>query len=341
MSENNSRNNNNNVKDNVFNDNINNNITNNVNNVVNNEDLSQLLVSRGGSHVTNIPQLDVKEFSNWKDTFLVYLDELEPFLLEILENGHHEEPSETRDTKIAALRLKINAFKALGAEKVQQTYTRLKILLNDLENKDVKIPQAEGSNSDIEEDTRSSQEFLADLNQEYHDRALLANQNRFYKRHFQKDYPNTKTSLPSNPSLNKFQNKTKFQTNSSSSHQNNKTTDNDQKDYRARYKSVKAKLTLLTQNIASSKQKNDKGLVAESYDWDAESLSSRDEGTTTVKAFRAIFEDEPSVGKSYSRSGQWVEITMKKVYKLLSMNDGDERKHVLDYTMVDLYYVED
>nr|GEX53525.1 hypothetical protein [Tanacetum cinerariifolium] len=30
-----------------------------------------------------------------------------------------------------------------GGETVQQTYTRLKILLNDLENKDVKIPQAE------------------------------------------------------------------------------------------------------------------------------------------------------------------------------------------------------
>ncbi|GJV30760.1 hypothetical protein Tco_1391160 [Tanacetum coccineum] len=49
----------------------------------------------------------------------------------------------TRDTKIAALRLKFNAFKALEAEKVKETYTKLKILLNELENKDVKIAQAE------------------------------------------------------------------------------------------------------------------------------------------------------------------------------------------------------
>ncbi|GKA83599.1 retrovirus-related pol polyprotein from transposon TNT 1-94 [Tanacetum coccineum] len=32
---------------------------------------------------------------------------------------------------------------------------------------------------------------------------------------------------------------------------------------------------------------------------------------------------------------------MKKVHRLLSMTDGDERKHVLDYTHVDLHYMED
>ncbi|GKF18626.1 hypothetical protein Tco_0063544 [Tanacetum coccineum] len=32
---------------------------------------------------------------------------------------------------------------------------------------------------------------------------------------------------------------------------------------------------------------------------------------------------------------------MKKEYRLLSMTDGDERKRVLDYTYVDLYYEED
>ncbi|GKF93004.1 hypothetical protein Tco_0279723, partial [Tanacetum coccineum] len=38
------------------------------------------------------------------------------------------------------------------------------------------------SDSDVEEDTRSSSEFLADFNVEFHDRALLANQRRFYKK---------------------------------------------------------------------------------------------------------------------------------------------------------------
>ncbi|GJZ59045.1 hypothetical protein Tco_0614861 [Tanacetum coccineum] len=51
----------------------------------------------------------------------------------------HEGPSDIRDTKIAALRLKFNAFKSLEGEKVNGTFTRLKCLLNDLKNT---IPQA-------------------------------------------------------------------------------------------------------------------------------------------------------------------------------------------------------
>ncbi|GJU00251.1 hypothetical protein Tco_1110589 [Tanacetum coccineum] len=93
----------------------------------------------------------------------------------------HEGSSETRDSMIAALRLMFKGFKALEGEKVQQTYTRIKILLNDLENKDVKISQAEDSEFDVEDDTRSSLEFLSDLNQKFHDRALLANHMIFYK----------------------------------------------------------------------------------------------------------------------------------------------------------------
>ncbi|GJW62541.1 hypothetical protein Tco_0111876 [Tanacetum coccineum] len=192
-----------NIEETVTNDNANNDDTDNVTtNVVNEEDHPELLDSRGGSHVTNVPQLDVEDFSSWKDS--------------------HEGPSKTRDTKIAPLRLKFNVFKALEGEKVQQTYTRLKILLNELENKDVKISQVEDIDSDVEEDTKSSIEFLADLNLEFHDRVLLANQKRFYKR--------------------------------------------------------------------SRK--------------DEELLSSKDEGTTTVKAFIAIAEDEPVMGKTNARSVQ-------------------------------------
>ncbi|GJV93194.1 retrovirus-related pol polyprotein from transposon TNT 1-94 [Tanacetum coccineum] len=89
------------------------------------------------------------------------------------------------------------------------------------------------------------------------------------------------------------------------------------------------------------KEKSEKGLLAKSFDWDGESVSSGDEGSTKIRAFMAIVEDEPSVGKADARSGQWVDITMKKVHRLLSMTDGDERKHVLDYTYVDFQYAED
>ncbi|GJS77692.1 hypothetical protein Tco_0727573 [Tanacetum coccineum] len=62
----------------------------------------------------------------------------------------------------------------------------------------------------------------------------------------------------------------------------------------------------------AEKGKCEKGLIAESFDWDEESVSSDDEGTTKIKAFMAITEDEPSVRKADARSGQWVEITIKK-----------------------------
>nr|GEV03543.1 hypothetical protein [Tanacetum cinerariifolium] len=68
-------------------DNINNiTATSVVQNVVD-ENLPQLLDSGGGSHVTNVFEFDKEDFSSWKDRFLVYLDGLEPSLLEILEKG--------------------------------------------------------------------------------------------------------------------------------------------------------------------------------------------------------------------------------------------------------------
>ncbi|GKA04914.1 retrovirus-related pol polyprotein from transposon TNT 1-94 [Tanacetum coccineum] len=154
--------------------------------------------------------------------------------------------------------------------------------------------------------------------------------------HFQKDCPSNKTSTPSYPSSNKSYNKPKFHSNSTP--QKNQNVDNHQKDYEGKYKGLKAEIVILTKKIdAMSKGKSEKGLVDESFDWDEESISSKDEWVTEVKAFMAIVEDEPSVGKADARSGQWVEITMKKVQRLLSMTDGEERKHVLDYTIHTTY----
>ncbi|GJV43674.1 retrovirus-related pol polyprotein from transposon TNT 1-94 [Tanacetum coccineum] len=346
--------------------------------------------SGGGSHVINVPAFDKEDFTSWKVRFLVFLDGLEPYLLKTLKDGPfvpmpslftsenplpkrqnqwsnaeshlanqdkrlktHEGPSDTRDTKIAALRLKFNAFKSHEGEKVNGTFTRLKCLLNDLENNGVWIPQAEDSDSDVEEDQRTSNEIMADLNAEYHERALLANQKRFYKRfgrvgsarkfldksketcfacgklgHFQKDCPSNKTSTPSYPSSNNSFNKSKPYTLSF----NQTSSQNSEIDDITKGKTEKGK---------KEKENSEKGLIAESFDWDDESVSSDDKGSTKIRAFMEIVEDEPSVGKADARTGQWVDITMKKVHKILSMTDGDERKHVLDYTHVDLHYVED
>nr|GEX82833.1 hypothetical protein [Tanacetum cinerariifolium] len=123
---------------------------------------------------------------------------------------------------------------------------------------------ARDSDSNFEEDTRSNNEFLADPNAEFHEKALLANHKS-------------------------------------------------QKDYLGKYKALKAELALLTKKIdVVSNNKSEKGLVSESFDCDEESPSFEDKGVTRVKTFLAIAKDEPVMQKVDSRSGQWVEITMKK-----------------------------
>ncbi|GKB92072.1 hypothetical protein Tco_0964344 [Tanacetum coccineum] len=218
-------------------------------------------IRTGGSHVTNVPEFDKEDFSSWKDRFLIYLDGLEPYILEILENRPfvplsplststnplpkpqnqwphddrrlvnqdkrlksilisclpndvmksvikctttkaiwtdliltHEGPSKIKDTKIAALRLKFNSFKALEGEKVNGTFTRLKKsnrFTIQASNSKALIcnPSMPDNDFDIEEDQRSSSEFLADLNVEFHERALFENQRRLYKRFGRVGYP--------------------------------------------------------------------------------------------------------------------------------------------------------
>ncbi|GKC86188.1 hypothetical protein Tco_1141905, partial [Tanacetum coccineum] len=166
----------------------------------------------------------------------------------------HEGPSDTRDTKIATLRLKFNAFKSLEGEKTQRFSIKAsssKALISNTQFQD--------SDSDVEEDQRTINELMADLNAKYHERALLANQIRFYKR------------------------------------------------------SERGK-------SESDKGKSEKGLIVESFDWDEESVSLEDEGTTRIRAFMAIAEDERSVRKADARSGQWVDITMKKTCSKVTLD---------------------
>ncbi|GJZ47563.1 hypothetical protein Tco_0601395 [Tanacetum coccineum] len=210
----------------LTNDPINITSTTNVSQSIIDENLPQLLDSKGGSHVTNVPAFDKEDFTSWKVRFLCKIAK-EIWTDLILA---HEGQSNIRDTKIAALRLKFNAFKSLEGNSVNGTFTRLKCLLNDLENNGVCIPQAEVNatlvnslprkwlsmnqtqrannpikndslatlygkynyeeglidqiyiDSDVEEDQRTNNEFMADLNVKYHERALLANHKRFYKR---------------------------------------------------------------------------------------------------------------------------------------------------------------
>ncbi|GJW35622.1 retrovirus-related pol polyprotein from transposon TNT 1-94 [Tanacetum coccineum] len=229
-------------------------------------------------------------------------------------------------------------------------------------------------NFDDEVDERSSEEYLRDFDIEYHERALLANTKHFIKRrnnfssqkanentecyncvkkdHFARDCF-SKTSEPSYKSLvNNYSSvfkgfRPKFTPKliQSSSNSNNQADTKFQKDYKAEYKKIKTKLALLEASPSSSQnpksfQPKNKGLVAETFDWDEEEVSDEEE-VTQVKVLMALADDELTVGKSHARNGEWVDITIRKVNTLLFMDEDADWQNYLKYISIDLKFVEE
>nr|GEW83742.1 hypothetical protein [Tanacetum cinerariifolium] len=107
---------------------------------------------------------------------------------------------------------------------------------------------------------------------------------------------------------------------------------------------MKAKLALIEASSSSPQnpktfQPKNKGLVAEIFDWDEEEVSedeevtqeevSEDEEVTQVKVLMALVDDELTVGKSYTRNGKWVDITIRKVNTLFSMDEDADWQNYL------------
>ncbi|GJT21980.1 hypothetical protein Tco_0891917, partial [Tanacetum coccineum] len=118
-----------------------------------------------------------------------------------------------------------------------------------------------------------------------------------------------------------------------------------QKDYKTEYKKIKAKLVLLEANSSTSQipktfQSKNKGLVAETFDWDGEEVSD-DEEMTEVKELMALADDELTVEKNHARNGEWIDITMRKVNILLSMDEDVDWQNYLKYINIDLKFVEE
>ncbi|GJT90264.1 hypothetical protein Tco_1079109 [Tanacetum coccineum] len=95
-----------------------------------------------------------------------------------------------------------------------------------------------------------------------------------------------------------------------------------QKDYKAEYKKMKAKLALLEANPY-------------------EEEVSDDEEVTQVKVPIALAYDELTVGKNYACNGEWIDITMRKLNIILFMNEDADWQNYLKYINIDLKFVEE
>ncbi|GJV63910.1 hypothetical protein Tco_1474738 [Tanacetum coccineum] len=76
------------------------------------------------------------------------------------------------------------------------------------------------------------------------------------------------------------------------------------------------------------------------FDWNEEEVSD-DEDMTQVKVLMALADDELSVRKNHAGNGEWIDIIMKKVNILLSMDEDSDWQTYLKYINIDLKYVEE
>nr|GEV47720.1 hypothetical protein [Tanacetum cinerariifolium] len=124
-----------------------------------------------------------------------------------------------------------------------------------------------------EDDTRSSHEYLNDLEEEYQAIALLAKSKRLFKKELR----------PTKDFEAKY-NKVK----------------------------AKLALLSLSSLASKASMVMNKGLIAKAYEWNAVAVSSKDNEMVEVKVLMALAEENDAVSKQGARNGEWVKISMRK-----------------------------
>ncbi|GJT00836.1 hypothetical protein Tco_0822005 [Tanacetum coccineum] len=227
-----------------------------------------------------------------------------------------EGPLDTKENRIMDLKLKYQTFRAKSTESLSQTYTRYKTLLNELANDGVNLSKHEinvGFMNSLPEKWLTFSQGPRNTNHRANASKSTESLSQTYTRY--------KTLL--NELSNDGDNLSKHEINvgfvnslpekwltfsQSSSNLNNQADPKFQKDYKAEYKKMKAKLALLEASLLSSQnpknfQPKNKGLVAKTFDWDEEEVFDEEE-VTQVKVLIALADDELIVGKSHARNKQ-------------------------------------
>nr|GEY01112.1 retrovirus-related Pol polyprotein from transposon TNT 1-94 [Tanacetum cinerariifolium] len=199
--------------------------------------------------------------------------------------------------------------------------TSLRDLEMPITPKPLTMPISMKENSNDEADERSSEEYLRDLELEFHERAMLAKSRRFIKR------TNNFSSKKANEDNECYKYGRKVL-----------------KDYKAEYKKIKAQLALLKASPSTSQSSKpfhlkNKGLVAKTFDWDDEEGLDEEE-MTQVNVLMALADDEPTMGNNHARNvllkviqetAKYVSTAGVNLDKLIESQITDKSKRGLGY----------
>ncbi|GJX64214.1 hypothetical protein Tco_0298557 [Tanacetum coccineum] len=286
---------------------------------------------------------------------------------------YHEGPSNVKENRVMDLKLCYNTFKFKEGESLTQTFTRYKALMNELVNDGVNLSKLEINTGFINGLPKKWLSFCQSLRNTNHvkdsELASLFGKLKYEENLINSIYETEKskslvsatplsTAFFSASIVQDFQDNLDDEEDARSSHEYLKDLE---EEYRAR--ALLAKKGHFTRDYWSktsipsyqspfqpsfsthmstnlNRGKN-KGLIAETYDWDEEEVSS-DENKVTEKALMALSNEEIIyVSKESASNGEWVKISIQKVHTLLEMEDNDDRKSFLDYLCIDLNYVEE
>ncbi|GKA01602.1 hypothetical protein Tco_0674267 [Tanacetum coccineum] len=234
---------------------------------------------------------------------------------------YHEGPSDVKESRVMDLKLCYNTFKFKEGESLTQTFTRYKALMNELVNDGIKLSKLEINTCFINGLPKKWLAFCQSLRNTNHvkesELAYLFGKLKYEENLINSIYDTNKekTLVPATPlstaffftsivqdfqdspndeeavKIPSYQSPFQLKLLHSSEH---KPEPRHTKDFEAKYNKVKAKLALLSSSasaLSSSSGKN-KGLIAESYDWNEEEVSSNDNEVTEVKALMALADEE-------------------------------------------------
>ncbi|GJV48285.1 hypothetical protein Tco_1438497 [Tanacetum coccineum] len=189
------------------------------------------------------------------------------------------------------------------------------------------IVQGFQENSDDEADERTSEEYLRDLDIEFHERALLANSKRFIKRknYFSIQKANEDTECYKCSKKCNFA-RDCFSKTFEPSYKYSMSNSSVKRGFQPKFT---PKFIQSTQHAQSSQGEPK---VHKDYKDEEEVFDNEEE--TRVQVLMALANDGHSVGNNHARNGEWIDITMKKLTESSSKNDAKDIPFVpasLDY----------